>query len=249
MSASHLFSWPARRSTAAFQGWSADLDAALRTPVALAAVAVLVAAVAVLVMAATAEVLRLAGRAGRVVGLLDRLTPRPVRRAAAGALAALVLLAGPSATAAAGRAPGGGRAASGSGDPPVVADRDSLDRRTTRPAVAVRDGRARADAPGASRPPTPGSPRPAGPATDPAGGGPATAGPTRGAPVAETYVVRPGDCLWAIAARRLGPSATGTVVDSAWRRIYSQNRTAVGPDPNLIHPGLVLSLPPLADRP
>jgi nucleoid-associated protein YgaU len=61
-----------------------------------------------------------------------------------------------------------------------------------------------------------------------------------------TYVVQPGDCLWAIAARVLGPRADGRAIDAGWRRIYDTNRAAVGEDPSLIHVGLVLQLPPLS---
>lgn len=64
-----------------------------------------------------------------------------------------------------------------------------------------------------------------------------------------TYTVVPGDCLWSIAARRLGSGATARAVDLGWRAIYAANREAVGPDPGLIHPGLVLTLPPLDPTP
>lgn len=157
-----------------------------------------------------------------VVGVLDRLTPGPVRRAAAVAVAAAVLVGGTATGVAAGRT-----GPPGPGDPPVVADRDSLERRTGTPHPRIRDGRA---------------PVPHGRAPAPDRRGPA--GPVPNA-TGETYVVEPGDCLWSIAARRLGPAATNTAVDVAWRRIYERNRAAVGDDPNLIHPGLVLALPPL----
>lgn len=65
-------------------------------------------------------------------------------------------------------------------------------------------------------------------------------------PAGDRYVVQPGDCLWRIAARRLGAGATNQAIDGAWRAIYAANRAAVGENPNLIHPGLVLTLPPLA---
>ncbi len=199
-----------------------DVDAALRGPVALAAAAVLVIASAVLALALSAEVLRAAGRAGRVVGVLDRITPRPLRRTAAVAVAAAVLVGGTATGVAAGRT-----GAPGPDDPPVVADRDSLERRTGTPKPRIRDGRA----------PVPDSHAPAPDRRGPPASGPNAAG--------DTYVVEPGDCLWSIAARRLGPSATNAAVDVAWRRIYERNRAAVGDDPNLIHPGLVLALPPL----
>ena len=62
---------------------------------------------------------------------------------------------------------------------------------------------------------------------------------------APTYTVAVGDCLWSIAARVLGRNATAHAVDHGWRAIYDANRDAIGADPNLIHPGLVLTLPPL----
>jgi nucleoid-associated protein YgaU len=58
--------------------------------------------------------------------------------------------------------------------------------------------------------------------------------------------VRPGDCLWVIAARRLPPSATNLAIDRGWRRIYEANAATIGPDPNLVFPGTVLRLPPFA---
>lgn len=65
-------------------------------------------------------------------------------------------------------------------------------------------------------------------------------------PTAARYVVQPGDCLWKIAARQLGSGATNAAVDAAWRSIYALNRAAIGDNPNLIHPGLALTLPPLS---
>jgi resuscitation-promoting factor RpfA len=64
----------------------------------------------------------------------------------------------------------------------------------------------------------------------------------------DVYVVRAGDCLWRIAARHLGAGATNAAIDAAWRAIYAVNRAAIGDDPNLIHPGLTLTLPPLSAR-
>lgn len=58
------------------------------------------------------------------------------------------------------------------------------------------------------------------------------------------YVVRRGDTLWDIAARHLGPHASAADIARAWPRWYAANRTAIGPNPALIHPGLVLSVPP-----
>lgn len=58
-----------------------------------------------------------------------------------------------------------------------------------------------------------------------------------------TYVVRPGDSLWAIAARHLGPSATDAAIAAEWPRWYRANRAVIGADPGLIHVGTRLVVP------
>ncbi|GAA1501789.1 LysM peptidoglycan-binding domain-containing protein [Nocardioides humi] len=57
-------------------------------------------------------------------------------------------------------------------------------------------------------------------------------------------IVRPGDSLWTIAARRLGPGASAADVASYWRRVQALNAAVIGPDPDLIQPGQSLRLPP-----
>jgi LysM repeat protein len=52
------------------------------------------------------------------------------------------------------------------------------------------------------------------------------------------YTVAPGDTLAAI--------ATTLVVTGGWQRLYAANRQTIGPDPNVIRPGMVLNLPQLA---
>ena len=52
---------------------------------------------------------------------------------------------------------------------------------------------------------------------------------------AATWTVRPGDTLSAIAA------ALG--IPGGWQALYAANRQAVGPDPNVIRPGAVLTVP------
>jgi LysM repeat protein len=52
---------------------------------------------------------------------------------------------------------------------------------------------------------------------------------------AATWTVRPGDTLSAI--------ATGLRVPGGWQALYAVNRSAIGPDPNLIRAGTVLALP------
>ena len=57
-----------------------------------------------------------------------------------------------------------------------------------------------------------------------------------GAPImpGRTYTVRPGDTLSAIAA--------GLGIGD-WRALYEANRSVIGPNPDLIRPGQVLSVP------
>jgi resuscitation-promoting factor RpfA len=64
----------------------------------------------------------------------------------------------------------------------------------------------------------------------------------------DRVVVRPGNCLWLIAARRLGAGASATDVGREWPRWYAANRRVIGGDPNVIHPGQVLDAPS-ADTP
>ncbi len=66
--------------------------------------------------------------------------------------------------------------------------------------------------------------------------------PTSPAPV-RTVAVAAGDSLWRLARAYLGPTATNAQIDAEWRAWYGANRDVVGPDPNLIHPGTVLTLP------
>lgn len=54
-------------------------------------------------------------------------------------------------------------------------------------------------------------------------------------------IVQPGDSLWSIAADRLPPSADDAEIDAAWRALYDANRSVIGPEPDLIHPGLTIT--------
>lgn len=61
-----------------------------------------------------------------------------------------------------------------------------------------------------------------------------------------TYTVEPGDCLWRIARTvltRTGRVADGPTIAALWRSIYERNAEVIGSDPDLIHPGQVLSIP------
>jgi nucleoid-associated protein YgaU len=55
--------------------------------------------------------------------------------------------------------------------------------------------------------------------------------------------VQPGDTLWSIAARQLGPGATGGEITAAWHAWYAANRSVIGANPNLIQPGQQLVAP------
>ncbi len=56
-------------------------------------------------------------------------------------------------------------------------------------------------------------------------------------PVAQTYTVVNGDCLWNIAKRFYGNGSLYTI-------IYEANRGIIGGNPNLIYAGQVLTIPP-----
>jgi len=80
-----------------------------------------------------------------------------------------------------------------------------------------------------------------------AGASGATAG--AGAPEAHhrrRYTIRPGDTLWGIATAHLpAESRSPAQVTRYWRQIYAANRTTIGADPDLIHPGTLLVIPSL----
>lgn len=68
------------------------------------------------------------------------------------------------------------------------------------------------------------------------------------APSPDSWLVEPEDHLWGIAERTL--SARGLPTDDAsvadyWVRLIDANRRLIGGDPDLIHPGQVVSLPPI----
>ena len=59
-----------------------------------------------------------------------------------------------------------------------------------------------------------------------------------------TQVVQSGDTLWGLAAAELGPDATDSAIAARWPHWYAANRTLIGPNPDLLHPGQVLHIPP-----
>ena len=57
------------------------------------------------------------------------------------------------------------------------------------------------------------------------------------------HLVRAGDTLWGIAADSLPGPSTDADISVRWHDIWAANRSAIGPDPDLIHPGTMLQLP------
>lgn len=60
--------------------------------------------------------------------------------------------------------------------------------------------------------------------------------------VEPAHVVAPGDSLWSIVRER-SPAADDADVGDQVRAWYRTNRTVIGPDPDLIHPGQRLDPP------
>lgn len=59
----------------------------------------------------------------------------------------------------------------------------------------------------------------------------------------DTYVVRPGDCLWQIAAGLLGPGADTQAIEAEVGRLWRLNEDRIGTgDPSLIYAGTELRL-------
>ena len=58
-----------------------------------------------------------------------------------------------------------------------------------------------------------------------------------------TYTVQPGDSLWSIAARLLGPDAASAAIADEVRRLWTLNERRIGTgDPNLLIAGTALEL-------
>lgn len=70
----------------------------------------------------------------------------------------------------------------------------------------------------------------------------------RTAGVAESVVVAPGESLWSISERWLGPEATPEQIADGAERIYALNLERIGDDPNLLLAGQRLSLPAEVER-
>ncbi len=81
------------------------------------------------------------------------------------------------------------------------------------------------------------------PAASPVGHAVTASATPRPAAVPATYVVRPGDSLWAIAARHLGPGASDAAIAAEWPRWYRANRAVIGSNPSLLLVGTRLAVP------
>jgi nucleoid-associated protein YgaU len=205
-----------------------------------------------LVLAVVGEVLRRRHRARRVLAVIDAVVPGAARTVAVSLVAAASAV-GVSRPAGADDSLRGwlGRPTTTTTIAGPVVTPDALDALTDTstttgtvppgPPVLVP-----ATTPASTPMPTPPPSTLAPPAPTPA---PAPVAVSSPAPEVPVHVVQRGDCLWSIAASRLGPGADARAIDAGWRRIYAENRAAVGDDPNLIHPGLVLRLPPLDVQP
>lgn len=210
---------------------TADPDAALGQ---LAAACVWLAAVWVALGLTAAFASRLPGRPGRIAARGYRaLLPRTLRGLLAGSAGLGVLLAPISALAAPAPSPASiGAEAAPSLAPPAWPVLPS----PTAPASEPPAPTAPPTAPAASTNPVPSTP----PASTPV---PSTPPATR-PPSSDAGVrVRPGDSLWLIAARRLGPDASAADIADSWPRWYAANREAIGRDPDLLHTGEVLHPP------
>lgn len=191
---------------------------------ALAVVALLLLGLAVLT-----ELLRTARRTGRLVAAMDRVLPRPVRAVAASLVAVIATVMPLRPVAAADSVRDWLGQATTTTAPAEVATPDVLDELV--PSTPAPTGPMVLEPSRSAIPPA----APAPPAA------PSPAPPPQFAPV---YVVQPHDCLWSIAQARLGPGADDVAIDAGWRAIYAHNRDVIGDNPGLIHPGLVLRLPP-----
>ena len=72
--------------------------------------------------------------------------------------------------------------------------------------------------------------------------------PNTAGPAARHVVVAPGNSLWSISERQLGPGATGAQIARGVERIYALNRDLIGADPDLILVGQRFALPRSLER-
>lgn len=60
--------------------------------------------------------------------------------------------------------------------------------------------------------------------------------------------VLPGESLWSITADLLGPEADDAAVAAAWPLLHRANADLIGPDPDVLHAGVLLTLPTALER-
>lgn len=82
-----------------------------------------------------------------------------------------------------------------------------------------------------------------------AAGHDASPAPTRNTASSNTgsathYEIRPGDCLWTIAETSVPASASDATIARHVERLIHANAEVIGDDPDLIHPGTVITIPP-----
>jgi nucleoid-associated protein YgaU len=239
-------------STAQHEPGTDELVALMSWGSAIAAVAL----VGLLAIAFVAELLRRRRRAARLVATLDRAVPIAMRTAGVSIVTLVTALVGAqpaggtdsvrgwldgstsTATTTVAPAPSTTRPPTPStttttlAGPTVLAPPVVLDPPVTPQDLEPPASRTSTRAPAPAPPLTPVAPAPAPPVA-----------------TSDHYVVVRGDCLWSIAEHRLGPGADARSIDAGWRAIYAATRVAIGDDPNLIHPGLTLTLPPLHTQP
>ncbi|MGZ4735998.1 MAG: LysM peptidoglycan-binding domain-containing protein [Acidimicrobiia bacterium] len=222
-----------------------------------AAIGAVAAALLLLALALVAELLRRRDRAQRVCAVLDLTVPMWVRAAVVSLLALVATFTGPRPVGAEDSVRGWlghSSAATTTTTQAPVATPDAISDRDTEPRTTVTTGAAVPTGPVVLIPPLTverRDPDPAGqpPVDAPTAVPPVSVPPTPSASNHAVYVVQRGDCLWSIADRVLGGHATATSIDAGWRSIYAANRAAIGANPNLIHIGLALALPPLDAQP
>jgi resuscitation-promoting factor RpfA len=240
-------------------------ESGVRTVLETAAAVVAGIALATMLLAVLIEAVRDRVGARRLVAVGDRLLPRASRRIAAVIVAtvALVLPGGAVAgatptvdpTAVATPTPAAPPGSAGPlrhwltrpASPPTTAPVPVPTSTSTTVPVASTTTTTHAAAGRPPRPQAPADTRPIGAAPPSEPSPPPATPPPAAAPAAPppltVVMVRPGDCLWTIAAQHLGADATNADIDRAWRAIWAANRDRIGADPNLIHPGLVLAMP------
>jgi nucleoid-associated protein YgaU len=65
----------------------------------------------------------------------------------------------------------------------------------------------------------------------------------------DTVVVAPGDHLWKISERRLGPASPDEVIAPYWLEVIQANTPRLrSGDPDLIYPGEVVELPAIPEQ-